>query len=458
LARLHTGRQLQEFGSPSTDRSPLLLRLVVITIFAIPANMVLAPLGAVGYVAMVLAILLFALWLLSALMGLHDPIPFRHPGRVGLGAFWLATVIAYVAMGPGPADSIGRASADRWLLIMLGVTGVAMVTAESTRTEARRLSLVRTLVGAMTFCSVIAIYQFVTHTDPDLLIRPFLVGLSDNGGNTTLQARSSFFRVAGTTFHPIELGVVATMILPMATWRALFDPRGHRWWHWSQTGVIAFASFTTVSRSAILALFVACLVAIPFLPGPARKWASFVVPAGIVAVFSAVPGLIATLTGAVTAGSADPSITTRTDDYARVEAMVVRRPLAGIGPGTFIPKNPLEIVDNQYLHTVIEMGLIGLLALLMYLLIPGVAALLAARNAQDRSLRCFSGAVAAAGFIGVVASATFDSLSFPVFNMIFAVVLGLSGSVWMSVKAERVEPVAGRPGMLLRMTKTRDEP
>ena len=78
LARLHTSRQFQEFGSP-TDRSPLLLRLVVITIFAIPANMVFAPLGAVGYVSMVLAIVLFALWLLSALMGLHDPIPFATP-------------------------------------------------------------------------------------------------------------------------------------------------------------------------------------------------------------------------------------------------------------------------------------------------------------------------------------------------------------------------------------------
>jgi len=93
-------------------------------------------------------------------------------------------VIAYVSMGSGPADSIGRAAADRWLLILLGITGVAIVTAETTRTEARRLSLVRTLVGAATFCSLVAIYQFITHTDPDLWIRPYLLGLTDNGGDS----------------------------------------------------------------------------------------------------------------------------------------------------------------------------------------------------------------------------------------------------------------------------------
>jgi len=360
-------------------------------------------------------------------------------------------VIAYVSMGSGPADSIGRAAADRWLLILLGITGVAIVTAETTRTEARRLSLVRTLVGAATFCSLVAIYQFITYTDPDLWIRPYLVGLTDNGGDTTFQIRSTFFRVAGTTFHPIELGVVATMIVPMACWRALFDARGHRWWHWSQTALIAFASFASVSRSATLGLFIACLLAIPFLPRIARKWAALVVPAGILAVFSAVPGLIATLTGAVTTGSSDPSITTRTDNYSRVEAMVAKRPLAGIGPGTFIPKNALDIVDNQYLHTVIEMGILGLIALTAYLLMPAVAALLAARNASAPSLRCFSGAIAAAGFVAVVASATFDSLSFPVFNLILAFVIGLSGSAWMSVKAEKAEPAFSEVGTILRI-------
>ena len=437
LAKPHGNHHVGEFEPSSDQHTPLLLRSVVVAIFVIPANMIVGPLGAAGYVAMVLAITVFALWVVSAIMGLHNPIPIRHPARIGLGALWLATVISYVAMGSGPAGPIERAAADRQLLILLGITGVAMVTAETTRTEAGRLSLVRTLVGGLTFCSVVAVYQFVTHTDPDLWLRPFMIGLTDNGGNTTLQIRSSFFRVAGTTFRPIELGVVAAMILPLSTWRALYDPKGRRWWHWTQTGLIAFASFATVSRSAILGLLVACVAAIPFLPTVARRWAGVAVPAGIVAVFSAVPGLIATLTGAVTAGASDPSVTSRTDDYTMVEAFVARRPLAGIGPGTFIPRNPLDILDNQYLSTVINMGLLGLAALILYLLLPGVAALLAARNANDASLRCFSGAVAAAGFVAVVGSATFDSMAFPVFTVISAFVVGLSGSAWMTVRAEQ---------------------
>ena len=35
-------------------------------------------------------------------------------------------------------------------------------------------------------------------------------------------------RVAGTTLHPIELGVVSAMLLPLAIWRALYDGQGRK--------------------------------------------------------------------------------------------------------------------------------------------------------------------------------------------------------------------------------------
>ena len=340
LAKPHGNHHVGEFEPSSDQHTPLLLRSVVVAIFVIPANMIVGPLGAAGYVAMVLAITVFALWVLSAIMGLHNPIPIRHPARIGLGALWLATVISYVAMGSGPAGPIERAAADRQLLILLGITGVAMVTAETTRTEAGRLSLVRTLVGGLTFCSVVAVYQFVTHTDPDLWLRPFMIGLTDNGGNTTLQIRSSFFRVAGTTFHPIELGVVADNDPATVDLAGRYRPEG--------PAMVALDANRTHSVRLVRHGF-------PLGdPGTARRLCrsnsvpadrahdggrGSAVPAGIVAVFSAVPGLIADPDRRRHCRPSDPSVTTRTDDYTMVEAFVADA-LAGIGPGTFIPATP----------------------------------------------------------------------------------------------------------------------
>ena len=83
------------------------------------------------------------------------------------------------------------------------------------------------------------------------------------------------------------------------------------------------------------------LVFLPFLPSRARQWAVLGFVAAGLALFVAVPGLVATLFGTATAGTADPSITARLQDYPRVEAMVAARPVdrhrAGRVPVTLTP-------------------------------------------------------------------------------------------------------------------------
>lgn len=420
----------------AVDRAPWLLRAVAICAFVLPANLVFTPLGANGFVAMILALTVFVFWIMSAAWGLHDPVNSRTPVRLSLGVLWLVTVGSYLAMSTGPAGLEGRMSADRWVLTLAAITGITLTTAEAVRGPAAIRSLVRALTLGATLCALIAIVQFALGIDPVKWISQVLVGMTDNGGKTTFQTRAAFTRVSGTMFSPIELGVVMTLMLPFAVWRALFDRSRYRWLPWAQCVLIAAAAVCTVSRSMLLSMVVILLLTIPFLPRVARLWAALAVPAGAVAVFMLVPGMIATLQGTLTVGSADPSISNRLDNYPRVEAMVSDRPLFGTGPGTYIPVNALKILDNQYLKSAIEMGLPGVLAVGFFFASTAFAGLLAARHFQDPEMKALSGAVLGAGAAALVASAAFDSFSFPAFTLISGFIAGLAGVVWLAARSE----------------------
>jgi putative inorganic carbon (hco3(-)) transporter len=233
------------------------------------------------------------------------------------------------------------------------------------------------------------------------------------------------------------------MLVPLSLWRAMYDTTGRKWVHWAGTGLLVFAIAATVSRSGMVGIATVALVYFPFLPARARQWALLGFVAAAVALFVAVPGLMATLFGTATAGTADTSITARLQDFPRVEAMVSERPWTGIGPGAYLTRNAIEVLDNQYLKTIVEMGIPGFVALLAYMVMPGVAAWIAALYARDERLKAFSGAIAAACLVAAPSSAAFDSLGFPVIALVYPFCVGLSGAAWLMVTRERRELEAG---------------
>jgi O-antigen ligase len=399
--------------------------------------MVLEPIGASSSLAQLLALGLFGLWALSSLLGLHDPVAFRHPGRAAVLALLLASCLSYAHLfaGLSGASTIdGRAAADRWMLLMFAAAGIAFVTTDCVRTVKDAMVVVRWALAGGAICCVAALIQFTTHTDPVEWITSLMVGFVDNGGSNAFQARGALMRVAGTTLHPIELGVVSAMLLPLAIWRALYDGQGRKALHWAVVGLFVLANALTVSRSGLLAVVIALAVTVPFLPKLARQWATIIVPLGAAGLFIAVPGLISTLFNAATAGNSDSSITYRTEDYPLALRLVTDRPWLGTGPGTWIPTNALDIFDNQYLLTAVTMGVVGLVGLIAYLLVPALAALTAARNTDGSELKLLAASAAAAGLVATVASGTFDSLSFPVFALLYPFFIGLSGASWLMVK------------------------
>ena len=70
----------------------------------------------------------------------------------------------------------------------------------------------------------------------------------------------------------------------------------------------------------------------------------------------------------------------------------------------------LDILDNQYLKTAVELGLVGVVVLAAFFLVPVIAALVARRRSGDPELRLLCAALAGAALAAGVCSLTFDSL------------------------------------------------
>lgn len=405
--------------------------------------MVVGPIGAIGTVPLILAGLLFAVWAASVAFGLHDPLKFRHPGRPALVLLLLVSGASYVALQSGLtglSTVAERASADRWLVLLICSSAIIFVATETVRSLHSALMLLRALLAGATVCCIIAVIQFYTRTDPVDWIQQAMLGFTYNGGETTFQLRGALARVAGTTFSPIELAVVCSMLLPLSIWRALYDPRGWKWAQWGVTALLLFTVAATVSRSGVLGLSVSLLVFAPFLPKVARTWTIIALPCGLALLFLSVPGLMSTLGNSIAGAGGDLSIQNRTNNYPLVVDMVSQRPLLGRGPGTYMPESALNILDNQYLNTAVSIGLLGLLAIIGYLAVPGIASLIAARNTHSPMLKSLSGALGAAGAVAAVCSLTFDSLSFPIFSLTYPMIAGLSGAVWILVRQEKSLP------------------
>ena len=165
----------------------------------------------------------------------------------------------------------------------------------------------------------------------------------------------------------------------------------------------------------------------------------------------AAPGLLGTLfnyfAGVFGPSSGAASVTTRTDDYARNWPYIVQRPWFGRGFETFLPQI-YDWTDNMYLKMLIETGIIGLVSLLILYLAGIHCAAAGRRRTHDEARRSLGQAMVASFAVACVATATFDSLGFPMFAGIFFLILGLAGAYLTIMTRESsslpVLPTAGK--------------
>jgi O-antigen ligase len=226
------------------------------------------------------------------------------------------------------------------------------------------------------------------------------------------------------------------MLLTLAVYLLMHDTGRAKWKRVVPVLCIALSVGAAVSRSGVIAVAASLGVLVVSLPPTRRLKALATVPLALGVILVAAPGLIGTLASFFLAGDSDPSVAHRTNNYPYVEQLVRQAPWLGQGPDTYIPIE-LHVLDNQYLTTAIELGLLGVVATAFYLVCPVVVALAARRRAIDPELRDLCAALAGASLAAVLCAATFDGFSFPMFFNLQALIAGLAGAVWLLASKEQ---------------------
>jgi O-antigen ligase len=416
-----------------------IITLYVVMLLAIPSQFVVGPLGAAGTPAGILAFVYF-LWYGIAWLSPRSVV-FREPQplRVVMAAFLGCVLLSYAAsmLRALPVEELN--GVDRGLIIAAGWAGIALIAADSIDGLDSLETLHRRMVIIGACLAGLGIMQFFTGLD--LIQYIDIPGLAEQLPRVSVLARDAFNRPAGTAIHPIEFGVVLGLLLPLAIHGARYAPEGRVVLRWAQVIVIAAAMMMTVSRSAFLAAAIAMLVILPTWDTAARRRAYVVICLFMAALYVVTPGLLGTIRALITSIGSDSSTTYRTHDYDAVAQYLAEHPWFGRGFGTFLPQF-YRIFDNQYLLTLVEMGLAGLVMLMALFVAGWVLARRARKATGDPRARHLAQCLAASVAVAAFSFGTFDAASFPMSCGLAFLILGFTGAIWRLLRA----PASPRAG------------
>ena len=393
----------------------------------IPSSLIFAPLGGSGNPALVYS-LLISLWYITFWMiGKTTFSGGGKPVRIAVLIFALAILASFVASMTRDISQVEALAAYRGLIELAAWAGLVIVVSQSVSSYSRLDTLLRRAVIFGSIVAGIGIFEYYSGLNVTNLLR--LPGLTENSTYSTLLNRDGLNRPSSTAVDPIEFGVVMAMLLPLALQQAIARSRPGSISRWVPVALIAFAIPMSVSRSAILAAPIGCIIVVSAWRARQRHTFYVFFALGLIALKAVTHSLIGTLLNyfAGMFGGGDGSVATRTDDYARDWPYVVQRPLFGRGFGTFLPQL-YSWTDNMYLNSLIETGIFGLLSLLLLYLAGIHCAAAGRRRTQDEERRGLGQALVASIVVAAIGSATFDALDFPMLAGILFLLLGAAGA------------------------------
>ena len=406
-----------------------LLTVFLVLLVALPARLIIAPLGAVGTPAMLVGLLALLWWLSSRVVPLSGMPTGLQPIRVAILLFGTAVVASYAAAVSQPLTASELRSLDRGVIMVAAWVGIALLAADGIGNRARLDTLLRRLIMAVTLLAAAGIVEFFTRVNPSsYLAFPGLTANVDLPATLTA-SRSSFNRVAATALHPIEFGVILSVVLPLAVHYAISASPRERLRHWTSVAIIAAALPMSISRSAILGVAVGGTVLLVSWSWQ-RRLLAVLAGGTFLGLFSAaIPGLLGALRNSILYASSDVSVVHRTEALASAATLIAQAPILGIGFNGFVPSHYF-FLDNQYVGAVIELGIVGAVALIVLLATPFFTARGARRRSGDPITRSLGQALAASAAAIIVTFYAFDALGFPMFAGITMLIFGCCGALW----------------------------
>jgi O-antigen ligase len=443
--------QVTTAGRPARRRvdAVTILTIWVVLLMAIPASLVVAPLGAVGGPATIFAAVVLVIYLVTWLHPALAPARGRQPVRAAAVLLTCAVIGTYVSANRHIMPGLERNGIDRGIILICGWLGVLIMASDGIPTMERLKKLLGRVVIGATAMAAVGITQFFTGLDATQYI--IIPGLKVQTLNTDLLSRNGLNRPSATAAHPLEFAAVLAMALPIALNRARFAPPGKRAIRWIQVGLIGAALPMTVSRSAVLAVLAVAFVLLPTWPKLERRIAYVVMGLGVAGLWMLVPGLVGTFRTLFATLTGDTSTTSRTSAFSTAMPYISQHPWFGHGFGTFFPATYF-FTDDQYLLSLIEIGAVGLFALLALFVTGLVTAQRVRRATKDPEMRDLGQSLTATIAVAMVAFGTFDALSFNMAAGLTFLFLGCTGAALRLLRT----PGAQADGQL--MTRPDQEP
>jgi polysaccharide biosynthesis protein PslJ len=401
------------------------IMIVLLTVF--PTVLVVPNTSAdIGRPAVILCMGMFCWWLGSRChprLVMAGPQPIRWAVLI----FMLSLLVSYAAGFQRGLTAMESNAADRLLLSMIAFIGAVLLAADGPPNWDRMLVALKVFVWCAVFMSLIGMLQAVLPFDPvEYLTVPGLQA----GDLIGLQARGSGVRVAATTTHYLELCGTLALAWPVALHLATHadTPRLRRRYLVASV-VITVGILETISRTGIVAIVIATAILMP-LWSWRKRYNTLVLGVGVFAVLAVVtPSMARTVFNLFADASDDPSITARTERLALVGFYFPQHPWLGRGSGTWVP--PMyQYLDNQWMRTALENGVVGVAALALLHLTALMLALTAFRRARTPADRHLCLALVAVQVMAIFIAYTFDVLAYSTYTTMLGIMTGLCGAAW----------------------------
>lgn len=295
-------------------------------------------------------------------------------------------------------------------------------------------AVVKTLVVGTAGVAIFAIIERRTDHNVFNSLEGFIPLIQFGGGLEAVGeiSRGGRLRVYASAQHPIALAALFALVLPLSVYLA-HQARKRLWYVTS--ALLALALLATVSRTGVVMLMASAVVFF-FLRRDALKRVWVLALPAFVVVHLLMPGTIGSFR---TAFFPPQGLTAEQSEFggrvsnARLKPqfdMIKERPAFGQGYGTRIatgPETNSRILDNQWLGTAVETGLIGVFGWLwLFVRFIRRAGRVAKHDLSERGWLLTALASSVAGF--AVAMFTYDAFAFIQATLVFFVLLALGSA------------------------------
>jgi O-antigen ligase len=307
--------------------------------------------------------------------------------------------------------------------------------------------IVRMLVGGGAIVAALSIVESWTGYNAFDQLDAFVPMLEHVDAPETTE-RGGKMRVMGSAQGSIALGAALAMLLPLATYLGF---KTKRWFWWAAVALLALGALATLSRTSILMLIVIAVVLMWLRPKQAKRFWPALLPA-VVVVHLMLPGTIGTIRSsffpkegllAQQSENAGSRGSGRVADLGPALDEFSQTPIFGQGYGTRLTgrdKQNAQILDDQWLKTLLETGLVGMFAWL-WIFTRSIRRLARAAKSEESSDGLLFVALAASVTAFALGMILFDAFAFIQVTFILFIILAL-GSVALTARSRDAKPAA----------------